>query len=48
MTAASLLPQPSDRARADHQIPVGIQPTRMPPGSACHAPVLVGNNGDVK
>lgn len=34
---------------ADHLIPVGIPPARMPSGSAfVHAPVLIGNNGDVK
>ena len=46
MTAAS--PLPARKAFAGTTILAGITPARMPPGSAFHAPVLVGNNGDVK
>ena len=38
---------PFSRAPRDHQIHAGIRPVRMQ-GAPCHAPVLVGNNGDVK
>lgn len=38
--------EPSRFGRINH--PVGITPARIPTGSALHAPVLVGENGDVK
>jgi hypothetical protein len=47
MTAATFSRRPPTRFCADTMILVGIVPARMPPGSAFHAPVLVGNNGDV-
>ena len=46
MTVASLSRHAVD-ARAGSPIPAGIQPARMPPGSAFHAPAFVGKNGDV-
>ncbi|CAM3036065.1 hypothetical protein SPAN111604_00750 [Sphingomonas antarctica] len=47
MTAGMLYrPQALHSART-HQIYAGNTPTRMPPGSALHAPFLVGNKGDV-
>ena len=48
MTARQPLPARSAPAPRVHQILAGIVPARMPPGSAFHAPVLVGNNGDVE
>jgi hypothetical protein len=48
MTAASHSRRPSFRARAGTSILAGIVPARMPLGSAFHAPVLVGYNGDVQ
>jgi hypothetical protein len=48
MTAAApFFREPAWRG-AHTQIPTGMSPAWMPPGSAFHAPPFVGNNGDVK